>query len=776
MSFKKRLLVTAATATVALIQFTVADGQTAGLSETPVTGKSKPATSKSKPNTITEVIVTAQRRSERLQDVPITVTAISGTSLGKTGITDSAQLTQVVPAFRMDYSGAFAQPTIRGVSTAVDNVGASSNVGVYIDGFYNPSPLTSDFSLMNVSSVQVVKGPQGTLFGRNTTGGAVLVNTSDPSWVPAYTVKVSFGNYNTLKTGLYATQPINDKVAVDFAALYDRSDGYWTNIYTDNNQAGRSSDNAERIGIKFKLGDDNSVLIRYLHSYRTDSDFNLNSVYNNQTTGSVVPGAIWGSGFAQAATDVNPYYHSTLDQATMTAKFDLGFAGLTSRSMGRFEHSSQFQSVDNSTAGVQPYGIFGVNAFQIGLNYYDHTYTQEFLLNSNPGGNLTWVAGVFYMNQTVGQPQSNYTFLPGQNLFDQSTLLSSALGGTRPPYAPNTTPGPLTAINAFDARINIASYAGFGDLTYKVFDKLYLTAGGRYSYEVDDGSANSMQLVPGYDQHVSFSFPNFSPRFVVRYEFNNANSVYASYSVGFKAGNADVNDRNRPGGIGVYPALKVLPEHLYSYEVGYKFQQGGSRLDLSGFYYDYKDLQESVYRNGTASFTTNAPASTIWGGELAASQQITDDLALSGGVAYTDAYYRDFPDAPINIFNPASGFLFGGTKDAADNALPRAPKWTGNVMADYVHPLAAGRLDLNGNIYFSSRFFFDPANQYVQNFYTKINLSATWTDPSEHWTFSAFGTNIGDSHVKSQVLPNSFSAGVSWDPPAMYGVSVQYKY
>ena len=189
-------------------------------------------------SSVQEVVVTAQRRSERLQDVPITVTAVSGTSLAASGVTTSGALSQVVPAFRMDYNGAFAQPTIRGISTQIASVGGASNVGVYVDGFYNASPLTSDFALLNVTAIQVVKGPQGTLFGRNTTGGAVLVTTSDPSQTPEFEAQASYGNLNTLKTALYATGPLTDKIAIDLAAQYDSTDGYWTNIYTNDKKFG----------------------------------------------------------------------------------------------------------------------------------------------------------------------------------------------------------------------------------------------------------------------------------------------------------------------------------------------------------------------------------------------------------------------------------------------------------------------------------------------------------------------------------------------------------
>lgn len=128
-----------------------------------------------------DIVVTAQRRAERLQDVPITMTQVSGAALDAAGVTGTANLSQVVPAFRLDHNGGYAQPAIRGVTTSISNPGSGSNIAVYVDGFYNPSPLTTDFEFLNISGVQVLKGPQGTLFGRNSTGGAVIVTTTAPS-------------------------------------------------------------------------------------------------------------------------------------------------------------------------------------------------------------------------------------------------------------------------------------------------------------------------------------------------------------------------------------------------------------------------------------------------------------------------------------------------------------------------------------------------------------------------------------------------------------------
>jgi len=177
-----------------------------------------------------EIVVTAQRRQERLQNVPITISVVNAEALRKTGANSLSDITRVVADMRFDTRGGLMQPTIRGVGTPINLAGAGTNVGIYIDGFYNPAPLASDSHLLNVDSIQVLKGPQSTLFGRNTSGGAILINTRQPNGETHAEVRVSYGSYNAQKAQGYVTAPITDKLAFDLGVLYSRGNGYYNNI------------------------------------------------------------------------------------------------------------------------------------------------------------------------------------------------------------------------------------------------------------------------------------------------------------------------------------------------------------------------------------------------------------------------------------------------------------------------------------------------------------------------------------------------------------------
>jgi len=712
------------------------------------------------------IIVTAQRRAERLTDVPITVTQVTGDTLDSAGVSATNSLSQVVPAFRLDYNGAFAQPTIRGVTTALANVGGGSSVGVYTDGFYNASPLSQDFELLNVSSIQVLKGPQGTLFGRNTTAGAVLITTTEPQQDVAAKFKFDYSSFNTSRAGFYLTGGLAEGLSADIGMLYRVTDGWFTNLGTGNDKVGHATDFMLRASVKMEFDDsgDNYVIARYSRMRKDDPTSLLWSVYQDpdgrfqsfsyaaQQAG--IPGfenPIFGMRNGETAGDpgFSPEFYANVDSYQVSAYLDLGFATLTQHGQHRKESSFQDIEVDNSNIPI----------FQVQFHNEDRLWTYEALLNSKPGSRLSWVAGAFYMDQEAGQTDF--------------TIVVPALG------------------KMYETFINIKNWSVFADATYEVADGLFLTAGARYSNDKNEGQWTCLpdgvtNLVCPPTDTVDVTFNNFSPRGVIRYEFNPNTSVYASVSRGYKAGLANING---------FSDVPIEPEELTAYEVGFKTASGRDRIELSGFYYDYTNLQVSTY-NGTQSITTNAASSEVYGVEASFSKALFEGLTLSGGVAYTHGRYLDYPGAPANIFdyvfdgmdtagNPNPGPAGGLTDGQADNRavdvsgnhMIRSPDWSGNIALDYVADLGnVGFFKLNGNAAYSSKVFFDAANNNVQDAYTTVNLRAGWTDPGENLSISVYTNNLLDNDVIAQVLPNGFGTGVSWQPPRSYGVTLMYEY
>lgn len=685
-----------------------------------------------------EIVVTAQKRSERLQDVPITITTVSATKLDTAGIQSISALPQVVPAFRFDNLGSWPQLSIRGVGTAVSGPSFGSGTGIYVDGFLVPTQPGNDFDFLNVSSIQVLKGPQGTLFGRNTPAGALLVTTSDPSTTPGAQGRLSYGRFNDLDAQVYGTAGLNSRIAVDLGARYRRGDGFVRNIVPNTSDTGRYENLSLRAGLKVDLDDSggNFILVRYTHRDIDDPTTYLWNARDGVTLGAFIPGNPVAAGSRDISQTEPIYFKSNADAVTGKARFDLGFASLTSYTMYSSQKSSQALEFDGT-----PAPLVGSRFHQ-----YDRTFTQEFNLNSEGSGPLTWVLGAYYLKEKAGYPN----------------LDSAAFGS---PFA-----------TIWSVRQDITSYALFGDATYKIGDHLFLTGGVRYSHEHSDAAyqlvvpdAASGQGVGTYP--ASKNWQSLTPRAVVRYEFNPSSSVYASYSRGYKAGFFNVTGLSQTA---------VEPEKLTSFELGYKYSAGSTRASISAFRYSYKDLQVGTY-TGTVSLVSNAANSTIYGGEIEASTEVVDGLRLSIGAAYTHARYDSFTDAPrfdqiLDPANPAFGTIATSVTDASGNELIRAPEFSGNAAADYVTSLGSGKLAFNANYAYSSKFFFDAANQFPQRAFGLLNLNVTWTDPSDHWSFSVFGRNVTNRKYANQIFSNPLAIVQTWGAPVTYGATVSFKY
>ena len=226
-----------------------------------------------------DIVVTAQRRQEASRDVPISVTSISNAQMATANINQLSDTVKVTPALRFDSQGPAVQPTIRGVGTAITTSGGGPNVGIYVDGFFQANTYVSDFQLLKVDSIQVLKGPQGTLFGRNTTGGAILVTTADPSTETGAEFRLRYGRFDTLRSQAYATFGLAEGVAMDVEGVYSYGNGFQTDLSTGNGHVGRSRSWSVRSGLKAELGDAVSVLLRYTHAQVNDPTSQLVNAY-----------------------------------------------------------------------------------------------------------------------------------------------------------------------------------------------------------------------------------------------------------------------------------------------------------------------------------------------------------------------------------------------------------------------------------------------------------------------------------------------------------------
>lgn len=693
------------------------------------------STSQDANSQLTEIVVTAQRREERLQDVPISITSLSSDQLTDAHITDLTSIMKLAPNVRFDNQGSFVQGTIRGVGSSVVTTGSGANVGIYLDGFFVPNPQAVDEQLLNIDNIQVLKGPQGTLFGRNTTGGAILVNTAKPSQQTGAVADISYGSFNTQREQAYVTTGLTDKIAIDAAGMYTKSDSYFTNIVTENDKEGAYENWMVRAGLKFDLSDAVSLLLRYEHQNFNDPTQEEQNAYvvNGQpvTIQAIVPGAIVATRPGEVASpSPNPdEFKAKNDIVQLTSSFDLGFANLTSYSQFRHEQTVFGQN-----------GIIGSLPLETAaIPVKDDTITQEFLLTSKPGPRLQYTLGAYYFHYT--------------DIFRANVSIGGA------PLMPVTGSGTYNQ-----------SYAGYADVTYQVLEQWFLTAGLRYTHdEVRDG----YYIVPFSTTRVyapTLSENKATPRVVVRYAPDRDSSVYASFSQGYKAGIYNL------GGDSLVP---VKPENINAYEVGYKYARQGLAFDLASFYYDYKDLQVPSYGLGPGNvpvgFVSNAATARIYGFEGDVRYQIVRDLELNASAAYLNAKYKSFPDAPGNtpcFSSPAvCGANFGmapaTTVEASGFEMQRAPRYTAALGAKYSMDLLSGRLALSSNLYETASFFEDSAHEVRQPSYATLGLRAEWTDSSQRYTVAVYGDNVTGKRYYLQAYPGNTGYVSTWSAPAM---------
>lgn len=696
-----------------------------------------------------EIVVTAQRRDERNVDVPITIANLSAAQLETANVQELADISKITPSLRFDNAGAFFQPTIRGIGTAVTTSGGGGNVGIYIDGFYSPNPLATNTQLMNVRSIQVLKGPQGTLFGRNTTGGAILIQSADPSTEPGAEVKLSYGRFNELRGQGYATMGISDTVAIDIEGLYRRGDGWQRDLRTGQ-RVGAFENWSARLGLKADLSDNVSVLLRYQHSEVDDpSSILTNSYIGPEGSGaplSALPGEFtYDPDFV--VTDRTPeYFRSTSDTIQGTIRADLGFANLTSYTQYRKEKVDASIELDYS----------GANVFQLGLPNENQTFSQELLLTSKSGSRLQWTAGLFYFfNDDIYIVHYDDFPLIGIN----NTRVRAGGSGTR-----------------------TSSYAAFLDATYEITPKLFITAGARYSH---DSVTNAYYCQPGTGCTVAPKVPDISgdkvtPRVVVRYKPSEESSIYASYTKGYKAAIIDVGGSCQAGP--AFVCNDVKPEDVDAFEVGFKYSTSGLSFDIAGFYYDYKQLQVSTFIQGTANIT-NAASSEIYGIDGQIRYDFNENFQVSAGAAWVHARYKRFENAPIYVrctFGAACSiatFLVDTTQTLTNVTMQRTPEFTGNIGARYRTDLGGGRLQLSGNLFYSSSFFFGPSGiQFPQKGYEVLSLRAEWTDPSDRFSIAAWGDNVTNSRYLTQAQYNSPGIGANWSKPTTFGIELGAKF
>ena len=699
-----------------------------------------PAPSEQADDQPADIVVTAQRREQRLQDVPIAVSAYSQESLDVAGVTSSTELTQITPSLNATQTAYFSQPTIRGVGTFNTHIGDEPNVATYVDGVYISQMIGSFYQFANIERVEVLRGPQGTLFGRNATGGAINITTRAPTQNTEIEGSVTYGRFNQIEGGLYVAGGLTDGVAANLAAWYGHRDGIFTNTAQNGRREGERDNYVVRSRVLINAGDNVTFTLTGDIARANDPQGILTHVLNRNSVAELF-GVNTSVRDYELQTPYSPLNIIEQQGVSLIAQVELAPFTIISTSAYRHTHQTAQYDADSSVPDLL--------YFEQNSDIED--WMEEIRLVSPSGRRLEWILGGFFFRSTSG-------YVP--------LIVASGRG--------------LPVIFALETDQRTTALAAFADATFHVTDHLALTGGVRYSDENKDYSFNIPGVISGAPPEVSFTA--WTPRAVVSWNANDNILIYGSYSRGFKSGGYNTS---APFDV------PYRPETLDAFEVGAKTTLSrGVTFNIAAFHYDYKDLQVQSRAPGAGTArVTNAATAKMDGVEVELSAQLTREFSLRVAAAYLNARYDRFDTASIFIPN-VNGIPGAGNHtcvdrrpagpnecDASGLQLPRAPDFTVSVGANYRHQFAGGHaLRLSGNAYYSSSYPWDSGGLVRQDGYVLLNAQAEFSFPGDHFSIMVWGKNLTDERVYNFVSFNEIGDVSSFADPITYGVTARFRF
>ena len=750
-----------------------------------------PAQAQTTPDADTDdIVVTARQRAENVQTVPIAVSVVSGEQLDRAYTVNTQQLSLLVPS--LNYSSANPRNTaftIRGLGSSVvavsqANDGLEGGVGFYIDQVYHARPATAAFDFSDIDRIEVLRGPQGTLFGKNSTAGAISITTRLPTFTPEASEEISVGSFNDVQAKASASLPLTDTIAARISGLVTRRDGVIRNIVTGEDHNGIGNQ-AVRGQLLFQPND--RVSVRLIADFTNFESNCCTQVYFRvaptlKPAARQYPALAAGVGYTPASLD--PYDRVTdIDAAlgvstneggvSAIANWNLGAATLTSVSAWRFWNWDAANDRDYTGLPIQLVQHIPSRQDQ---------YSQELRLASNGEGALSYVGGLYFFRQRViGRPISIYGPLAAYYLVGPTTGAAA-------------TPVPGNLLDGFgsDGRTDFQSnsYAAFGEVNWRPLRGLTITGGLRYTYEKKKGSydtftfgglqtANAalnsakLSILRGQDYAARVNGGALTGRANLAYQFTPDVFGYAGFARGAKSGG--INMSGLPLDNANQPALNtavVRPEQNTNYEIGLKTRLFGRRLTLNvdAYYTRVTDFQANVTDTGAAAalrtYLANIPKVTVKGIEADANVQVSKRFSLNASAAYADGKYDSYPNGPCPIERIGSATT---VCDLSGIALPSLPKWSVTYGGDYALPIdpLGGSIALHLDGRSQTKQFGDPTGSAytVIGGYTLVNGSVGFRS-RRGWEIAVFTRNLFDRNYIQNVTIQAGNTGLILATPS----------
>ena len=683
---------------------------------------------------VNKVVVTARRREETLQDVPVSVTAFSADQLSKQAVPDVTALALALPNTTLKASRATNSTLtafIRGVGQADPLAGFESGVGIYIDDIYLARPQAAVADIYDVERIEVLRGPQGTLYGRNTIGGAVKYGTRKLAPQTDVRVRATVGEYGQKEAVLTASTPISETARIGGTFARFKRDGFGKNLTTGGENYDKDV-TAARLSAEFTPTQDLFIRIAGDVTQDDSSPRNGHRLIVGRTSGAPILGNVFDTRanlMTALGHDQEVKSHGVSATVEYTLNNEWTFKSITAKRKDKSYAPIDFDSL-------------AVVDMEVPALYTNEQFSQEFNLTYT-GDRLAGVAGIYYIDANAF------------NKFD--TILGGAV--------------PTSTYTMGD--IDTKAWAIYADGSYNVTDAFSVSLGGRYT--VDQRDAEVLRQIyfgaagtPGLGNAGAILFrtdtdlrggvlsrkdKKFTPRVALNYKLNSDHNVYTSYSEGFKGGGFEP----RLNMVGTNLPLAVAkrgyePETIETYELGLKSAFNGGRITTNAavFYSDYQDVQipgsVAIDTNGDgrddsfAGVTTNAGKAKIKGAELEAIANITPNFMIAGMYSYIDAEYKEYISAGVNV--------------ASQRTFQNTPKNSANLRFNYdiAMPLMgySGKLSLIGSAsYKGATAQFETASLLDQESYKLYDASIVWTRADGKVRAGIHGKNLGDKHYKT---------------------------
>lgn len=716
-----------------------------------------------------DIVVTAQKTgAESLQRVPIAMTAVTSEALISSNAVSVTDVGKLVPNAELQPGprAGYANFTIRGIGLNGTVRSIDPAISLVQDGMVIAYPVLTLIDTFDVETVEVLRGPQGILFGRNATGGAVSIRSARPDDQFRVAAELTIGSYGRVDQSLAVGGPIADNLFAKVAVLHRMSNGYFkdknsgTFVAAPNNPSGVDTSSQ-----KDEVRTDNWLFRPTIVWKASDTvDLTLIGEYTSIDAG--------GIAFQVAAP--NAFLRNQYGYTPDLGKFEInnGLAGTndpsTRGSAYRFTGELNIETGAGTLTSITGYRKIKIrenlDPDGIPFNYFivepgtrdrSKQFSQELRFVSDVTDNIKLLVGGFYNHMTIFS-------------VDQRSI------STLTPASPIGVGGFRRIQAIFDQTAD--AVAGFANIDWRVFDRLRVSVGGRYSWEKKEADVTPFQVCTAPDfsncptpiTQGKKSWNDFSPRVTIDYEIIDDVLLYGSWTNGFRSG--QFNSRANS----VLEIGPVNPETAEAFEVGLKstFWDRRARFNLALFRTKYDDIQRTIQGVNITQQLANAASATIKGFEVEAALRPIDGLQLDGSVGYTDAAYDAFNGLDLTGDGVADPVLAKALK------FDRVPKWTAHGSAMYTTDLGSSGYSLSGRVAYNHRSGYFLENNNRANAYQKAYglLDASLTLEKGPLRLTAFGKNLGNKQVKEFVNIFPYGPGFSFGDPRTYGVTLGFKY